>query len=147
MSYDKLQADILAARDRREKLTAEAVSSTRETVVIASLNIPGAEKCPPGALRVFGAAVGWMMRLPIDSIPVLLIAGALCSVCGTSGDLVVSSIKRDVGIKDMSAALPGHGGILDRFDSLLLAAPCLYYFILWTHKFNSIQEMPLVSGA
>ena len=96
---------------------------------------------------VFGAVVGWMMRLPIESIPLLLIAGALCSVCGTSGDLVVSSIKRDIGIKDMSAALPGHGGILDRFDSLLLAAPCLYYFILWTPKFNSILQMPLVVGA
>jgi len=95
---------------------------------------------------VFGAVVGQMMRLPIDSTLMLAIAAALCSVCGTIGDLIISSVKRDVGIKDMSAALPGHGGILDRFDSLLLAAPFLYYFILWTHKFDSIQGSSLVSG-
>ncbi|MGI9242378.1 MAG: phosphatidate cytidylyltransferase, partial [Verrucomicrobiales bacterium] len=95
---------------------------------------------------VFGAVVGQMMRLPIDSTLMLMIAAALCSVSGTMGDLIISSVKRDVGIKDMSAALPGHGGILDRFDSLLLAAPCLYYFILWTHKFDTIQGTSLLSG-
>lgn len=95
---------------------------------------------------VLAVVVGRMMDLPLTSIPVLLVAGALCSVCGTLGDLVISSIKRDVGIKDMSAALPGHGGILDRFDSLLLAAPCLYYFILWTHNYQLISEASLVLG-
>ncbi|MDO5678519.1 MAG: phosphatidate cytidylyltransferase [Propionibacteriaceae bacterium] len=52
-----------------------------------------------------------------------LILGVFGSIAGTIGDLVESLIKRDAGIKDMSNFLPGHGGIMDRLDSLLLAVP------------------------
>ena len=51
-----------------------------------------------------------------------VLLGAACVFFGTCGDLIESSIKRDVGIKDMSSILPGHGGIMDRLDSLLVAA-------------------------
>ena len=47
----------------------------------------------------------------------------LASIIGQFGDLAMSTIKRTVGIKDFSRGLPGHGGILDRFDSFLFAAP------------------------
>ena len=47
----------------------------------------------------------------------------LASIVGQFGDLAMSTIKRTVGIKDFSKVLPGHGGILDRFDSFLFAAP------------------------
>ena len=65
----------------------------------------------------------------LDRLPHLLALGILISTLGQCGDLVVSSIKRDLGIKDMSTLLPGHGGLLDRFDSLLLVAPVVFHYI------------------
>jgi phosphatidate cytidylyltransferase len=52
-----------------------------------------------------------------------IILGVALVAIGTCGDLVESMIKRDLGIKDMSSFVPGHGGVMDRLDSLLLAAP------------------------
>ncbi len=64
------------------------------------------------------------------SSPVLLIfLGIIVSVAGQLGDLMLSSIKRDVGVKDMGVAIPGHGGFLDRFDSIILAAPAYFHFV------------------
>ncbi len=59
----------------------------------------------------------------------LLVLGPGLSILGQLGDLLMSSIKRDVGIKDTSATIPGHGGLLDRFDSLVLVAPAYYHFL------------------
>ncbi len=62
--------------------------------------------------------------------PLHLIAlGLLLSVTGQWGDLVMSSIKRDLGIKDMAATIPGHGGLLDRFDSLIFVGPAMFHYI------------------
>jgi phosphatidate cytidylyltransferase len=54
--------------------------------------------------------------------------GILVSVVGQLGDLVLSSIKRDLGLKDMGGTIPGHGGLLDRFDSLILVAPAAFHY-------------------
>lgn len=61
----------------------------------------------------------------------LLAFGLILAVGGQLGDLTISSIKRDLGIKDMDAVLPGHGGFLDRFNSLLLVAPAAFHYLAY----------------
>jgi phosphatidate cytidylyltransferase len=58
-------------------------------------------------------------------------AGLLISISGMVGDLVMSAIKRDAAVKDCGTLIPGHGGLLDRLDSLLYTAPIFYYFIIY----------------
>lgn len=56
--------------------------------------------------------------------------GFLVGTIGQAGDLIESAIKRLAGVKDSGAIIPGHGGVLDRFDSLFLTAPLLYYYLI-----------------
>ncbi len=59
----------------------------------------------------------------------LMFMGAGLSIIGQFGDLLLSSIKRDTGIKDMGTLIPGHGGVLDRFDSLVLLPPAMLHYL------------------
>ncbi len=62
------------------------------------------------------------------------VIGGLVGVFGQLSDLVESLFKRDAGVKDTSSILPGHGGILDRFDSPLLAMPAVFVYLLWLFR-------------
>jgi phosphatidate cytidylyltransferase len=57
-------------------------------------------------------------------------------ITATSGDLIESAIKRDLHIKDMGAMLPGHGGVLDRVDSLLFTGPSVWFVFELIHHFK-----------
>jgi phosphatidate cytidylyltransferase len=78
-----------------------------------------------GALAV--RAIGLPSLAPLDAVAL----GALAAACGIAGDLFESLLKRWAGVKDSGALFPGHGGMLDRMDSLLFAAPVLYYYFLF----------------
>ena len=72
--------------------------------------------------NLFGVSIDYIV-LGTVTYGWLLLYLFLASIVGQFGDLAMSTIKRTVGIKDFSRVLPGHGGILDRFDSFLFAAP------------------------
>lgn len=75
----------------------------------------------------------WM---EIDTLSLLVIA-ALANMAGQMGDLIESAYKRGAAVKDSSALLPGHGGMLDRIDSLILACPVVWILYQWFTIRNS----------
>jgi phosphatidate cytidylyltransferase len=97
-------------------------------------------KSVEGAAAGFLCAVGgalwgraWFAHYP-DGAPLLslgqaIVLGCLLGIAGQLGDLVESLLKRDARVKDASSTIPGHGGVLDRFDSLLFSAPVAYYYL------------------
>ena len=80
-----------------------------------------------GALLV-GAVFGYWTKTPPVHILAMSVFG---SVAGQVGDLFESAFKRSAGVKDSGAILPGHGGMLDRIDALIFAAPAVWYYFEW----------------
>ncbi|MBO4391758.1 MAG: phosphatidate cytidylyltransferase, partial [Clostridia bacterium] len=74
--------------------------------------------------------VSYICDVLIESFTVNYIVAGICglmgSVCAILGDLFASIIKRSFGVKDFGSVIPGHGGIMDRFDSILFVAPFIY---------------------
>jgi hypothetical protein len=79
--------------------------------------------------------------------PVPLVGlGLIVSIVGQFGALMLSSIKRDLGLKDTARLIPGHGGILDRFDSLILVAPAVFHYVGYFVPFAAGQPQQIFSG-
>jgi phosphatidate cytidylyltransferase len=112
---------------------AYAVGKTMGRHPLASVLSP--KKTWEGAVGGFAAALGvcaLFSRFVLkDALPMpwALAVGAVIGVTGQLSDLAESMVKRDAGIKDSGALLPGHGGVFDRFDSFILCAPAVYYFL------------------
>lgn len=85
-----------------------------------------------GALAV-SMALPWIMSFSFPHFGTLqlVLTGLIVGIGGQLGDLTISVIKRDIGVKDMGAAIPGHGGILDRIDSLIFVAPLFFHMVRW----------------
>lgn len=81
---------------------------------------------------IFTIAAAWIVWYFLQTLPVMdwMIMAGIVAATGTLGDLTESMFKRSIGIKDSGNILPGHGGILDRFDAVLLASPFVTTYLL-----------------
>ena len=70
-----------------------------------------------------------VLALPYLTVGQSLMCGVIVGVFGQLGDLVESLLKRDAGVKDSSSLIPGHGGVLDRFDSIMFVSPLLFLYL------------------
>lgn len=105
----------------------------------------GAVMCTVPLTVVLGSLV--FRGTPMADTVLLVGLGLIFSIGGQLGDLVLGSIKRDLGIKDMAATLPGHGGVLDRMNSLLLVAPAAGHYLGYFGGLQYERLPRVISGA
>ena len=111
----------------------KTISGSLGAVVLTSLLVYGLS----GLIFTEGPMSGTVQRL---------VLGLLISISGQFGDLSVSSIKRDVGVKDTGSLIPGHGGVLDRANSLLLSAPTVFHYIHYLDGLGVGEASRILSG-
>lgn len=95
-----------------------------------------------GSIGAFVLTMGsaWLISKYYTELAIVhwMMISIIVCVLGTVGDLIESMMKRQAGVKDSGTIMPGHGGILDRFDSLLFAAPFIYMYLLLVTYFGAL---------
>jgi phosphatidate cytidylyltransferase len=91
---------------------------------------------------------GWLVfeGTELQDFPRLALLGLLIAVAAQLGDLMLAAIKRDAGVENLDVMIPGHGGLLDRFDSLILVAPVAYYGITFFTGVGADQPVRVFSA-
>ena len=82
------------------------------------------------ALSLTWAISAYVFGVPVP-FPIMLIVGGIVAIGAMIGDLSESLIKRNIGIKDMGSFIPGHGGLMDRIDALLVTVPLTFYIAIF----------------
>jgi phosphatidate cytidylyltransferase len=77
---------------------------------------------------IIGYFLGFLTPLNVNQV---VFVSFMIAISGFFGDVVMSSIKRDIGVKDMATTIPGHGGVLDRIDSLAYTAPVFFHIVYY----------------
>lgn len=91
-----------------------------------------------GICVIYGVIIEMMNEISgVDTVLLCFLTGLIGSIISQVGDLAASAMKRYTGIKDFGKIMPGHGGVLDRFDSVLLTAPTVYYIMFYLTKVNA----------
>jgi phosphatidate cytidylyltransferase len=119
---------VIVVSDSSQYYTGRAIGRRKLAPLVSpAKTVEGAIGGLIGAAITGGLLAGW--ALPgLDVVPATLLAAALAAI-GIMGDLFESMLKRSAGVKDSSHLIPGHGGLLDRIDSYLFAAPFFYLFL------------------
>lgn len=112
--------------DTMAYIVGSLIGKTKFTSISPNKTIEGTV----GGIILAVATVTWLSTsvFDVEWMPVFFVA-LIASVSGTFGDLLESKLKRMAGVKDSGSIMPGHGGFLDRFDSLLIATTCVWLYV------------------